>query len=453
MKHMLRFFKTDGEGKFPRFVLKKAVQVFILLQGFCNVGSLCAEERQGSNVSPFSYSLLFRGEGEWIDQGNSLLNPANILERTGERYEGFMLGSALYRGFGGIIETELRLGYEYLAWESFAMSFDDDEFSSVVNQLYYRTSSEPFSFVLGRKKVRWGVGYSYSPTDLITQLKNPEDPNDRLSRVEGADLVQLSYLNGSGQLDLVYFPDLDWDFGDDFIVKNRGGLRWYQFVDPFDLSFVGMIDDDGEWAAGLNTSVAVGDALELHAEYLYSSENNRRYPDTGASPEQFLYPYLPSSGDGVHDVVVGGQYTFENNLNLTLEYLYRSSGYSDSEFDAYYNHIAWLNDQFMLLVDKSPAISGLGEAAMNFVTPQRKHYLFTRLYHPELVKFISFEMYSYVALEDGSGLFVVTPTFKGSDAFDVYFRLKKFWGERDSEFGLVPEDLSAIVGVSLYMGG
>ena len=62
-------------------------------------------------------------------------------------------------------------------------------------------------------------------------------------------------------------------------------------------------------------------------------------------------------------------------------------------------------------------------------------------------------MYSYVALEDGSGLFVVTPTFKGSDAFDVYFRLKKFWGERDSEFGLVPEDLSAIVGVSLYMGG
>lgn len=453
MKYMLRFLKADGEGKFPRFVLKKAVQVLILLQGFCNVGSLCAEERPGSNVSPFSYSLLFRGEGEWIDQGNSLLNPVNILERTGERYEGFMLGSALYRGFGGTIETELRLGYEYLAWESFAMSFDDDEFSSVVNQLYYRTSSEPLSFVLGRKKVRWGVGYSYSPTDLITQLKNPEDPNDRLSRVKGADLAQLSYFNGSGQLDLVYFPDLDWDFGDDFIVKNRGGLRWYQFVDPFDLSFVGMIDDDGEWAAGLNTSVAVGDALELHAEYLYSSENNRRYPDTGASPEQFLYPYFPSSGDGVHDVVVGGQYTFENNLNLTLEYLYRSSGYSDSEFDAYYNHIAWLNDQFMLLVDKSPAISGLGEAAMNFVTPQRKHYLFTRLYHPELVKFISFEMYSYVALEDGSGLFVVTPTFKGSDAFDVYFRLKKFWGERDSEFGLVPEDLSAIVGVSLYMGG
>ncbi|MCG8344602.1 MAG: hypothetical protein MI685_05505 [Chlorobiales bacterium] len=453
MKYMLRFFKAGGEGTGQRFVFKKAVLVFILLQCFCKVDSLCAEERPDSNVSPFSYSLLLRGEGEWIDMGNSLLNPVNILERTGERYEGFMLGSALYRGLGGIVETELRLGYEYLAGESFAASFDDDEFSSVVNQLYYRTSSEPFSFVLGRKKVRWGVGYSYSPTDLITQLKNPEDPNDRLSRVEGADLAQLSYLSGSGQLDLVYFPDLDWDFGGDFIVKNRGGLRWYQLVDPFDLSFVGMIDDDGEWAAGLNTSVAVGDALELHAEYLYSSENNRRYPDTGVNPEQFLYPYLPSSGDGVHDVVVGGQYTFENNLNLTLEYLYRSSGYSGSEFDAYYNHIAWLNDQFVLLVDKSPAISGLGEAAMNFVAPQRKHYLFTRLYHPELVKFISFEMYSYVALEDGSGLFVVTPTFKGSDAFDVYFRLKKFWGERDSEFGLVPEDLSAIVGVSLYMGG
>ena len=440
---MLHRFKTD-KGK-------AALIVLILLCVF-GIQSLHAEDGADSDISSLSYSLRLRGESEWIDLGNSLLNPDNLLRQYDERYEGFMLGSAMYRGLGGIVETELRLGYEYLAGES-GTSFDDNEFSAVFNQLYYRSFSEPFSFVLGRKKVRWGVGYSYSPTDLVTQLKNPEDPNDRLSRVKGADLLQVSYLKGSSQIDLVYFPEVDWIFDDSFIRKNRVGMRWYQFIDPFDLSFVGMIDDDGEWAAGLNTSVAVGNALELHAEYLYSSANDRNYPDTKVDPEQFVYPYVPSSSDGVHDVVLGGQYTFDNNLNLTLEYLYRSSGYSDNEFEAYYNHIAWLNNQYWQLADNQPAISGLNEAATNFRAPQRRHYLFTRLYHPEVVQFVSLEMYSYVGLEDGSGFLVIMPTYRGSDSFDLYVRLEKFWGDQDTEFGLVPEDLSAIIGVSLYVGG
>ncbi len=452
MTNMLHLFKTGvGENSTLFFAGKAALVVLVL---FCvsGVKTLYAEDVVDSDVSSLTYSLLLRGEGEWVDMGNSLLNPDNFLERYDERLEGFFLGSAQYRGLGGVVETEFRLGYEHLAGESLA-SFSDDEFSTVLNQLYYRSSSEPFSFVLGRKKVRWGVGYSYSPTDLITQLKNPEDPDDRLNRVEGADLLQVSYLNGSSQIDLVYFPEVDWDFNDSFIRKSRAGMRWYQFIDPFDLSFVGMIDDEGDWAAGLNTSVAVGNALELHAEYLYTSDNNRNYPDTGTDPEQFVYPYFPSTGDGVHDVVLGGQYTFDNNVNLTLEYLYRSSGYSDNEFEAYSNHVAWLNDQYLQLVNKGPAVSGLSEAAVNFRAPQRKHYLFTRLYHPEVVKFVSLEMYSYVGLQDGSGLFVIMPTYKGSDSFDLYVRLKKFWGDRDSEFGFVPEDLSAIVGVSFFWGG
>lgn len=453
MISMLHLFKTDKGKNKSLFFPGKAALIVLILLCVCGIQSLRAEDGGDSDVSSLSYSLRLRGESEWIDLSNSRLNPDNLLRRYDERLEGFLLGSAMYRGLGGVVETELRLGYEYLAGESLTASFDDDELSAVINQLYYRSSSEPFSFVLGRKKVRWGVGYSYSPTDLVTQLKNPEDPDDRLSRVEGADLLQVSYLNGSSQIDLVYFPEVDWNFDNSFIGKSRVGMRWYQFIDPFDLSFVGMIDDDGEWAAGLNTSVAVGNALELHAEYLYSSDNDRNYPDTGVDPEQFIYPYFPSSSDGVHDVLLGGQYTFDNNLNLTLEYLYRSSGYSESEFDAYYNHIAWLDNQYFQLVDNEPAVSGLKEAAVNFRAPQRRHYLFTRLYHPEVVRFVSLEMYSYVGLEDGSGFFVIMPTYKGSDSFDLYVRLKKFWGDQDTEFGLVPEDLSAIVGVSLYMGG
>ena len=452
MKYALEFCQSSNNGKKTVLWVIDAIMVFMILFCLIGTGTLHAEETTESGPSSFSYSVLLRGEGQWVDLSDTWLNPDNILEQRDERYEGYFLGSLRYRGLGGTAEAEFRFGYEYLAGEAVGGRFDDDDFSSAVNQLYYQTLSEPISMAVGRKKVRWGVGYSYSPTDLITQLRNPEDPSDRLNRIEGTDLFQISYTNGIGVIDLVYFPELDWDFNDSFVMKSRWGARWYQFYDPLDLSFVGMIDEDGEWAAGLNTSLTVGNALELHAEYLYTSENNRIYPEEGASSKQFLYPYT-SSDDGVHEVLVGGQYTFDNNLNLTLEYLYRSAGYTDGEFKAYSANAAWLNEQYSSLVDNNPAISGLQWAAANLAAPQRNHYLFTRLYHPEVFQFVSFEMYSYVGLEDGSGLFVLTPTYKGLDSFDVYCRLVKFWGGKDTEFGLVPDDLSAIVGVSFYMGG
>ncbi len=449
----LAFYQSGNDKEKTVLWLKDVIRVFIVL--FCLISShaLHAEEKTQSGPSSFSYSVLLRGEGQWVDLGDTWLNPDNVLEQRDERYEGYLLGNLRFKGLGGMTEAEIRLGYEYLAGETISGHFDADDFSSVVNQLYYQTLSEPISMALGRKKVRWGVGYSYSPTDLITQQRNPEDPADRLNRIEGTDLLQLSYTNGIGVVDLVYFPELDWDFGDPFVVNSRWGARWYQFFDPFDLSLVGMVDDDGEWAAGINTSLTLGNALELHAEYLYISENSRLYPDTEAAAEQFLYPYMPSSDDGLHELLLGGQYTFDNNLNLTLEYLFRSSGYSVSEFQAYTVNAAWLNEQYSTLVDNSPAVGGLQWAASNLAAPQRKHYLFTRLYHPEVFQFVSVEMYSYVALEDGSGLFVLAPTYKGLDSFDVYCRFEKFWGGNDTEFGLFPDNLSAIVGISLYMGG
>ncbi|ABL65137.1 hypothetical protein Cpha266_1096 [Chlorobium phaeobacteroides DSM 266] len=413
--------------------------------------SVQAEESADSSASSFSGSLRLGGEVEHFEKSNSLLNPSNILMRPDTRAEAFLIGNALYKGIGGVFEAELRFSYEYFSGTS-KTYFEDQSFDTQVNQLYYQTKSGPVSLLLGRKKVRWGVGYSYSPTDLISQLKNPEDPDDRLNRIKGTDLVQLSYNNENSQLDLVYLPKVNWSFDETFISYNKYAMRWYNFIDPVDLSFVGSVDEEGEWAAGINTSVSIGKALELHAEYLYQSSNNKRYPDLYSNASDLAIPFFFTKNGGVHDVVVGGQYTFENNLNLTLEYLYRSSGYSNNTFNAYVNHLDYLNADYQTSLNPLPALAGLQESAINFDLPLHNHYLFGRLYHPDVIHGVSVEMYSLVSIADGSGLFVFMPKYEKNDAYEVYLRVKKFWGKNDTEFGLVPEDLSGIIGVSLFLG-
>jgi hypothetical protein len=419
----------------------------VILLSLSSGRNLTAEENADSTASALSYSLRVSGEAEHISLSDSSLNPSNILERPDTRLEAFTVGNLLYKALGGVFETEVRLGHEFTEdGSSHSLTTFD------INQLYYQKKIEGMSILAGRKKVRWGVGYSYSPTDLVTQLRNPEDPEDRLGKTKGSDVLQLSFNNEKTQIDIAYVPHINWNNDGTFISNNRLAMRWYRFMDPCDLSLVGTVDEDGRWATGLNTSVTFGKALELHAEYLYTSSKNRQYPDTSLDPASFTMPYFGGRSGGYHEILLGGQYTFENNLNLTLEYLFTSAGYSDSEFGIYARHVNYLHSQYPTVLDPDPSIAGLYESASNFSLPLRKHYLFSRLYHPDLMRSISFEMYSYLSLSDGSGFFVIQPKYEKAKNYEVYLRLKKFWGKNDSEFGLVPDDFSAIVGVSLFLG-
>ncbi len=448
---MHSFFAHTGKRTSASLVYQGKVIACIFLFLICAALPLQAEDETEQVPSPFSYSYRLIDENEHIDSAHSLLNPSNILQRPDTRVEAGIIGNITYKKFDGAFESEFRLGYHYITGKS-PLPFSDESVITQINQLYYQKKLENYSFLIGRKKVRWGVGYCYSPTDLISQLRNPEDPEDRLSLIKGTDIFMLSRINDNGQIDLVYVPETDWSMNNNFIQKSRLGMRWYRFIDPFDLSLVGIVAGEHHWSTGFNTSVTFGKALELHAEYLYTSPNNKRYPIAGINPEEFVYPYFTTHDEKIHDIVLGGQYTFDNNWNLTLEYIYRSAGYSDDEFNAYARHIDYLNSNFRNNVNPVLANAGLQESAYNFSLPLRKHYLFSRLYNSNFWKSFSLDMFSSVSIVDGSGFLVVMPKFEGGKDFEIYLRLKKFWGNNKTEFGLVPDDLSALVGLSLFWG-
>src|SRR5690606_34177154 len=82
-------------------------------------------------------------------------------------------------------------------------------FCSVLDpiELYYQLSKGPFGLLAGRKKVKMGVGYIVSPSDIIIQPPSLTDPTDRFYNIKGSDLLQLSYYTKSGQVDFYYLID------------------------------------------------------------------------------------------------------------------------------------------------------------------------------------------------------------------------------------------------------
>ncbi|KUL32841.1 hypothetical protein [Chlorobium limicola] len=418
----------------------------ILITGGTAV-SLGNETTDDTKKENSTLSLRISGEYEYLDTRDTIINPSNILQRPENRIETFILGEMQYKAPGGNVKGEFRFGYQNLFSSSDDFS-DENTYNSQINQLYYQSSSSPLSFLIGRKKVRWGVSYAYSPTDLISQTRTPEDPDDRLNLVKGADLMQLSWIRDNGQFDLIYAPDISWNFNDSFIRRNRIGMRIYQLVEPFDISVVGRLEEGGNWAAGCNTTVTFGDALELHAEYVYNSASRRSYPNLDSNPSSLVDPFFNDRNGGTHEIVLGGQYTFPGKWNLVMEYLFRSAGLSDNEFTAYSERLDYLDNQ----MSSNPAATPyFYEAVSYFSVPSNRNYLFTRLYQPEITKHLSCELFSYVNLDDGSGMCVFMPKYESGNNYDIYLRVNKFWGGNNTEFGMVPDELSGLIGFSYYL--
>ena len=445
MKH-----SSHAQQRFPARLVRRAghiTAIASLLLAGAPTASTGAETESDSSTATSPLSLRISGEFEHLDTHGSLINPSNVLGRSENRFEPFILGNFHTRAPGGNVEGEVRFGYRNLFSNADDIA-DENTFQTRINQLYYQSSSSPLAVLIGRKKVRWGVSYAYSPTDLVSQTRKPEDPEDRLNLVKGADLLQLSWIQNNGQFDLVYMPETNWNTSESFITRNRLAARLYRLIDPFDVSVVGRIEEGGNWSAGGNTTVTVGDALELHAEYLYSSLNDRQYPDLSIDPSSLATPFFSGSNDGTHQFVLGGQYTFPRKWNLTMEYLFRSEGFTSDEFTAYRDRLNYLDGEMSI---NPAAIPYYYEAVSNFTVPLNRNYLFTRLYQPEILKSLSVELFSYVSLDDGSGMCVFMPKYESGDNYDIYLRLKKFWGGKSTDFGMVPDDLSVVAGFSWYL--
>lgn len=73
-----------------------------------------------------------------------------------------------------------------------------------VREAYAGLSAGDFDFMVGRRIVRWGTGYAFSPAGILDPPRDPANPGDRLNLNQGRDMLKVDYVRGPHAFNLAW---------------------------------------------------------------------------------------------------------------------------------------------------------------------------------------------------------------------------------------------------------
>jgi hypothetical protein len=385
------------------------------------------------------------------------LTEANVQLRLAWREAGFVLGDAsfFFQKAGRFFDTDA---------SGHVVQVPDHDVPAlrplaVIHELYGSYNfGEHAHVTLGKKRIVWGPGLAFNPTDLINPPKDPTDPTFQragawLLRAEFPfETFTLSLVGAAQTLRqyggvpsglLVYpgqpsreaaagaalgaagasaFPD-DRDRSAHYALAARAYALWLDTDINLFFFFTHLYGDAFKYKprAGASVSRIVGGALEVHAEALgqlgsaRSYVNDICYLDLGAlqtcavQGRLLQTSRLTSRGVTVR-ALAGATYTFSNDALLAVEYLYNGDGYDTEAFQDVGRllSVSALARQRGLSVPLPTASGGDPGSPQKFaVSYQRQHYVFLTFTQPRVLDDITLTGVVLLNAQDLSG--VVAP--------------------------------------------
>jgi hypothetical protein len=149
-----------------------------------------------------------------------------------------------------------------------------------------------FDLSAGKKILKWGTGYAFTPTGVLDPLRDPSDPTDRLGLSEGRELVAADWVHGRHALTAAFATG-------GLLQTHRAGMRetaafrYNTMIDGFDTALIYAHDRGRRDFVGTNFTRVFGQALELHGELAHR--------DATA-------------------VLIGGKYMLRSGVNTIVEF-------------------------------------------------------------------------------------------------------------------------------------
>lgn len=309
----------------------------------------------------------------------------------------------------------------------------------IPSELYVSVSPKPWlNILLGKKRIIWGSGFAFNPTDLINPPKDPTDPNFQragqwVARIElpfekftisTLFAPQVLYQQNGLPFAIMKYPDYQLADGTkpaDDSYHYLFAARLYLLLFNTDINlfyfFSNKYADSFENASrfGISLSRYFFTDYELHIESLFQMGSGKNYPSHACisegicNPQTVFSPSKLSDGNIYPRILVGGRTQFRDESTLSVEYYYQADGYSSLEFEDYLRLLSRAQMAGLTTLGQTTG-SANGAIPQRFTfDPLRRHYLIISYNKPKIRDDFAIGATLIAGLADLSGTF--SPTF------------------------------------------
>lgn len=335
-----------------------------------------------------------------------------------------------------------------------------------LKEAYLSWSIDPhWDLTAGKKILKWGAGYAWNPTGVLDPPRDPRDPTDRLSQYEGRELVELRGTFGNRNFTAVYTSPRLFSKLQTRRREDQWAIKYNSLVKGLDYSLIASLG--GANAAnryGANATYVIGQALELHGEFIAQRGSRVVYPlsivrdDPPATYGFPPYARLKEHEDRIYyKTLAGGNYTFRSGWNLVIEYFRDPSGLSPIEEHRLETFITYNEEQYRLAAGPNPSTITLPGANLLWTLEgirgfnRSRNYAFARISRSRIARKWDLENIAILSLRDRSSIWIPQVAFDFNERFGAYLRFSYYAGGRISEFGSLPWRSAWIMGLAFRL--
>lgn len=310
----------------------------------------------------------------------------------------------------------------------------------VPSELYVSISPKPWlNLLFGKKRIIWGPGFAFNPTDLVNPPKDPTDPNFQragawVARVElpfekftfsALFSPQVLYQQSGIPYSFMKYPDYPLADGTkpaDDSYHYLVAARLYMLLFDSDINlfyffsnkYNNLLENASRFGGSFSRYFFTD--YELHFEALFQIGNGRLYPNhfcaigTVCNLATALAPTRLTDGNVYPRLLVGGRTMFKDESTLSIEYYYQADGYSDTEFEDVIRLLA--RAQMFNVAPMGTTVSSMPMGGSSGALPQRftfdplrRHYLIVSYSKPKIRDDWAISAVLIAGLRDLSGTF------------------------------------------------
>jgi hypothetical protein len=302
---------------------------------------------------------------------------------------------------------------------------------------------------VGKKTLKWGKGYAWSPVAFVDRLKDPDDPEQAM---EGFIVGTMDYIRSfDGPLKtfsftpviLPVYDHVNDDFGNNNKLNFAGRFYFLLYDTDIDLMFLTGGSRSDRYGVGFSRNVTTN--FEVYGEYAYIRNARKTILDAvgkTSAVEADAQSYLA----GIRHLT-----TFD--LTTVVEYYHNGAGISDDERTIFFTLVDQAYDLYQTtgktsFLDnaKNLADGAYGRAGFG------KNYLYVRFSQKEPFDLLYFTpaLTWMMNLDDRSYSLTPELLYTGFTNWELRFRTAFLVGGQNTEFGEKQNDYRMELRIGYY---